>query len=96
MIGGERRLFSAAPRFRPWQNGFQESFYSQFKLELGDPKQFAYVGQLIEAIHRQIHYYNTKRIHTALKMPPLMFKNKQVRKNVAVATSLQTFIYSTI
>ena len=79
----------------PWQNGFQESFYSQFKLELGDPKQFEHIGGLIEAVHRQIHYYNNKRIHTALKMPPLMFKNKQIRKDVAFATSETTFIYST-
>jgi len=28
---------------------------------------------LIEAIALQIHYYNHKRIHSALKMPPTIF-----------------------
>lgn len=29
---------------------------------------------LIEAIHHQIHYYNHKRIHTALRTPPVTFR----------------------
>lgn len=65
----------------PWQNGFQESFYSQFKLELGNPNRFDHIGELIEAIHQQIAYYNNRRIHSALKMPPLIFKNIQLQKN---------------
>lgn len=69
----------------PWQNGFQESFYSQFKLELGDPKRFSHVGELIEAIHQQITYYNQKRIHSALKMPPVAFREKHLQKYAAVA-----------
>ena len=43
----------------PWQNGFQESFYSNFKLELGNVRRFSHVGELIEAVHQQIGYYNT-------------------------------------
>ena len=31
------------------------------------------VGELMEAIALQIHYYNHKRIHTAIKMPPAVF-----------------------
>ena len=69
----------------PWQNGFQESFYSQFKLELGDVRRFAHVGQLIEAIHQQIAYYNTRRIHLALKMPPMRFRETQQQKIAALA-----------
>jgi transposase InsO family protein len=68
----------------PWQNGYQESFYSQFKLELGDVRRFIHVGQLIEAIHQQIAYYNRKRIHSALKMPPTIFRQKQQQKMTAV------------
>lgn len=64
----------------PWQNGYQESFYSQFKLELGNPNRFGHVGELIEAIHQQISYYNYRRIHSALKMPPIVFKQKQQLK----------------
>lgn len=69
----------------PWQNGFQESFYSQFKLELGNPNRFRHIGELIEAIHCQIAYYNNRRIHSALKMSPFLFKQKQVLKYAAVA-----------
>lgn len=64
----------------PWQNGFQESFYSQFKLELGNVSRFEHIGQLIEAVHQQIMYYNDRRIHSALKMPPTMYKQKQTQK----------------
>jgi transposase InsO family protein len=78
---------SRSRKSSPWQNGYQESFYSQFKLELGDPNRFNHVGELIEAIHQQIAYYNNRRIHSALKMPPIIFKEKQVLKYAAVAAS---------
>ncbi len=71
----------------PWQNGYQESFYNNFKLELGSPNRFKQIGELIEAIHQQIAYYNTRRIHTALKMPPIIFKQKQLQKYTAVTVS---------
>ena len=54
----------------PWQNGKQESFYQKFKLELGHPNIYETRGELFEAIALQIHYYNHRRIHSALKMPP--------------------------
>lgn len=57
----------------PWQNGYQESFYSNFKLELGSIHQLQYRGQLIEAIYQQIYYYNTARIHSALRMAPQQY-----------------------
>lgn len=71
----------------PWQNGFQESFYSQFKLELGDIRRFTHVGELIEAVHQQIVYYNTRRIHLAHKMPPAKFRETQKQKMTALAAS---------
>ena len=49
----------------PWQNGYQESFYSNFKLELGDVRRFYHVGELFEATHCLIRYYNNERIHSA-------------------------------
>lgn len=70
----------------PWQNGYQESFYSNFKLELGDVKRFDSVGELIEAMHQQIAYYNNRRIHSSLKMPPIQFKQLSVQKQAAIAT----------
>ncbi len=65
---------SQSTKASPWQNGFQESFYSNFKLELGKLIQFNHIGGLIEVIHRQIHYYNCERIHSVLRMPPTTFR----------------------
>ena len=58
---------SMSEKASPWQNGYKESFYSGFKLELGHPECCPTLGELIEAIAQQIHYYNNQRIHTALK-----------------------------
>lgn len=65
---------SLSTKAKPWQNGFQESFYNNFKLELGKASQFENIGKLIEAIYQQLEYYNKKRIHTSLKMAPMEFK----------------------
>ena len=77
---------SQSRKSSPWQNGFQESFYSQFKLELGDVRRFAHVGQLIEAVHGQIAYYNTRRIHSAIRMPPAAFREMRKQKMTALAS----------
>lgn len=63
-------LPSQSKKASPWENGHQESWYGRFKEELGNIHRFQSLDELIEAIHQQIHYYNTKRIHTALKMTP--------------------------
>ena len=57
----------------PWENGYQESFYNQFKIDLGDSNRFASLGELVYEIYRMIYVYNTSRIHSALKMPPQTF-----------------------
>lgn len=57
----------------PWENGYQESFYKGFKLDLGDPNRFATLGELVAGIYQTIGYYNQKRIHSALKLPPAVF-----------------------
>ena len=67
---------SMSAKGSPWENGRQESFYSQFKLELGHPEIFRSVGELIEGIASQIHYYSYQRIHTALKCPPAVFAKR--------------------
>lgn len=64
---------SVSDKASPWQNGYQESFFGKFKDEAGDLNRFDTVGELIEAIYQQIHYYNFERIHTALKMPPAVY-----------------------
>lgn len=64
---------SMSAKASPWQNPFQESFYSRFKLELGNVSRLESEGQLAEAIYRQMYYYNNERIHSALKMSPVQF-----------------------
>jgi putative transposase len=67
---------SMSEKASPWQNSYQESFYSGFKLELGHPECYPTLGELIEAIAQQIHYYNNQRIHIALKCPPAVFAQR--------------------
>ena len=57
----------------PWENGYQESFYSQFKIDFGDPSRFKTLGELVLAIYQTIWQYNHTRIHSALKMSPMQF-----------------------
>ncbi len=57
----------------PWENGYQESFYKGFKLDLGDPNRFDTLGELVAAIYQRINYYNRDRIHSAHKMSPVQF-----------------------
>jgi putative transposase len=60
----------------PWENGYQESFYDKFKLELGDPHRSKSLGELVAEIYRTIWKYNNTRIHSALRMPPREFAKK--------------------
>ena len=60
----------------PWENGYQESFYSQFKVDFGDPNRFESLGEVVYEIYKTIHTYNNRRIHSALKMPPIQFANQ--------------------
>ncbi len=67
---------SMSEKGSPWENGYQESFYSQFKVDLGDPSRFDSLGELVYKIYRTIYKYNNRRIHTALKMPPIIYANQ--------------------
>ena len=67
---------SMSKKHSPWENPHQESFYSQFKVDLGYVSGYDTVEELIEGIYQTIHYYNNKRIHTSLKMSPVNFKNQ--------------------
>jgi len=57
----------------PWENGYQESFYDKFKIDLSDPSRFKTLGELVYEIYQTIYQYNNSRIHSALKMPPQQF-----------------------
>lgn len=65
---------------KPWQNGYMERWFGGFKLELGALTKFEDLDRLHEGIASQVFYYNTKRIHTALRMSPAAYaaglKNK--------------------
>jgi transposase InsO family protein len=67
----------------PWENGYQESFYDKFKVELGDPNRFPYLGALVAEIYRVIWDYNHARIHSVLRMPPLTFTKQWEEQKTA-------------
>ena len=69
---------SMSRKATPGENAFQESFYSTFKVDLGRADRFDTLGELIEALHLQIHKYNNKRIHTKLKMSPRQFREQYI------------------
>lgn len=66
----------------PWENGYQEGFYSQFKIDLGDPSRFASLGELTAEIYRTIYVYNHTRIHSAFGTSPLQFVEKFVGQHI--------------
>lgn len=74
---------SMSAKGSPWENGYQESFYDNFKTDLGlEFERFETIGEFVDAIHQTINYYNKERIHTKLKMSPLKFKLKFLSKSV--------------
>src|SRR3989344_1886422 len=75
---------SMAAKGCPWENGYQESFYSQFKIELGDPARFKSLGELTAELYKQIHYYNNQRLHTSLNMAPNAFARQYDMLNQVV------------
>lgn len=66
-------LISRSAPSSPWQNGYQESFYDKFKIDLGDPNRCSSLGHLVAEIYRTVWQYNHTRIHSALKMSPRQF-----------------------
>jgi len=72
---------SMSKKASPWENGYQEAFYSQFKVDLGDPNRFSSLGELVWQISKTIHDYNNTRIHTVLKMPPALFSQRHQERS---------------
>ncbi len=79
---------SASAKASPWQNGKQERFYGSFKTELGSLKNIASEGELFELVAMTIMYYNTKRIHSALKTNPMQYKQNYNKKKFIGIISL--------
>ena len=73
LVQGAGIAISMSHKSSPWENGYQESFYSQLKVDMADTNRYQTLGELTAALYRHIHYYNYERIHTALKMPPKAF-----------------------
>ena len=74
---------SMSAKASPWENSYQESFYDNFKTDLGlEFERFETIGEFVEAIHGTINYYNRERIHTKLRMSPVKFKLKFLTCNV--------------
>lgn len=79
-------LISMSNKASPWHNAHQESFFSHFKVEFGDFNRFDTIGEVFAELSQMIYYYNHDRIHTALKMPPVTYRqlltNRQKRQIV--------------
>jgi transposase InsO family protein len=68
---------SMSAKASPWENAYRESFYDNFKTDLGlEFERFETIGEFVEAIHQTIQYYNQRRIHTRLKMSPANFRSQ--------------------
>jgi putative transposase len=65
----------------PWENGYQEAFYSQFKVDLGDPNRFNHLGELVWEIYKTIYEYNNNRIHSSIKMPPAIYAKRHYERS---------------
>lgn len=80
-----RVLPSHSKKSSPWENGHQESFFSRFKEEFGSVYRFGSLDELLEAIYRYLHYYNTRRMHRAIKMTPVAKYEEALKQNLLVA-----------
>lgn len=67
-------IISMSRKSSPWENGYQESFYAGFKLDLGPTNHYQDLGELIEVVAKTMNYYNNTRIHTRLKTAPSKFR----------------------
>lgn len=74
LLEKEGIIISMSRKSSPWENGYQESFYSGFKLDLGPTNHYQNLGELIEIVAQTIYYYNNQRIHTSLKTAPVKFR----------------------
>lgn len=71
---------SMSSKASPWENGYRESFFSYFKLELGYPNRFDELGELIEVIYQTIWYHNNRRLHSTLKTTPVKYRESYYSK----------------
>jgi putative transposase len=75
---------SMSKKASPWENGYQESFYGNFKPELEYRIQTEMQNkhdeaELYELVAKQINYYNNHRLHTAIKDKPARYREKLLK-----------------
>lgn len=75
---------SMSKKASPWENGYQERFYGNFKPELKYRIQTTMQnkydeGELYELVAKQINYYNYHRLHTAIKDKPARYREKLLK-----------------
>jgi transposase InsO family protein len=66
-----------------------ERWFGNFKQELPPLSQIEDIAKLHETIALRIHYYNTKRIHLALKMSPAAYAARLLKRPKGLDRMLQ-------
>ena len=75
-------LQSMSKKGSPWQNGYQESFFGNWKVDIGDVNRFKTLGELTAELYGSIYNYNNIRIHTSLRMAPKQFaRQNEIKYN---------------
>ena len=62
-----------------------ERWFNTFKTEFGSLSRFKDISEVHEAIALQIHYYNTRRIHLALKTTPANYAKSLIKTSHIVS-----------
>jgi len=82
---------SMNPKGSPWCNGSQESFFGRFKVEFGDFDRFETFADLLEALYQQLHYFDSIRIKTKLKMSPAAFRERWQQRREELSAAIHSF-----
>jgi len=80
---------SMSKKGSPWQNSYQESFFGNWKVDIGDVNRFSTLGELTAKIYKSIYYYNYERIHTTFGMSPKKFaRQSKIKYNTIIKEKL--------
>ncbi len=69
---------SMSRRGNCYDNAMAENFFSHLKAEFYKINKFKSVKEFSEKLEEYIEYYNTKRIVTKLKMPPIQYREQNL------------------
>ncbi|MEM2111789.1 MAG: IS3 family transposase [Candidatus Bathyarchaeia archaeon] len=87
LMGSLNIQISMSAKASPWENGYQESFFDNFKTDLGlEFERSETLPEFVEGVHKTINYYNNQRIHLSLRTSPTKFRqtfvSRSLRKSV--------------